>query len=146
MCDGTQKLGPKVQLAALVLHLSHESPLRSSGYLPAFERFRDDVVPGCDGLTTNDLRRLRLRGIELRYTLTMHLFDHGPATITDLVEALASQGFDGGKPAPKSVSDALRWELRRGRVRRLGRGRDGPGRMPRVACQQHGTTSQPVLP
>ncbi|MDI3314766.1 MAG: hypothetical protein QJR12_10975 [Mycobacterium sp.] len=79
----------------------------------------------------NDVRRLRLRGIELRYTLTMHLFDHGPATITNLVEALASQGFDVGQPAPKSVSDALRWEMRRGRVRRLGRGRYGPGRMPR---------------
>ncbi|MBS4728964.1 hypothetical protein MSM1_11695 [Mycobacterium sp. SM1] len=79
----------------------------------------------------NDVRRLRLRGIELRYTLTTHLFDYGPATITNLVEALASQGFDVAQPAPKSVSDAMRWEMRRGRVRRLGRGRYGPGRMPR---------------
>jgi hypothetical protein len=73
----------------------------------------------------------RLRGIELRYALTMQLFNQGPATITNLIEALASQGFDAGSPAPKSVSDALRWERRRGRVRRFGRGLYAPGSMPR---------------
>lgn len=77
----------------------------------------------------DDLRHLR--GIELRYVLTMHLFNQGRATITDLVEALAWHGFDVARPAPKSVSDALRWEMRRGRVRRLGRGVYGPGEMPR---------------
>jgi hypothetical protein len=30
-----------------------------------------------------------LRGIELRYVLTMHLFTQGRSTINDLVEALA---------------------------------------------------------
>ncbi|BBY07041.1 hypothetical protein [Mycobacterium noviomagense] len=77
----------------------------------------------------NGLRRLR--GIELRYVLTMHLFHHGRASISDLVEALTSQGFDVASPAPKSVSDALRWEVRRDRVYRLGRGQYGPGSMPR---------------
>jgi hypothetical protein len=77
----------------------------------------------------NDSRLLR--GIELRYALTHQLFIHGPAAITDLVEALAFQGFGIASPAPKSVSDALRWERGRGRVRRLGRGRYGPGWMPR---------------
>lgn len=72
-----------------------------------------------------------LRGIELRYVLTMHLFLHGRATITDLVEALAHHGFEVDTPAGKSVSDALRWERRRGRVRRLARGVYGPGQMPR---------------
>ncbi|KAA8957956.1 hypothetical protein [Mycobacterium sp.] len=72
-----------------------------------------------------------LRGIELRYVLTMHLFLHGPATITDLFAALDHHGFGVVSPSPKSVSDALRWERRRGRVRRLARGRYGPGRMPR---------------
>ncbi|MGH3552790.1 MAG: hypothetical protein ACRDT5_09365 [Mycobacterium sp.] len=75
---------------------------------------------------------LRLRGIELRYVLTMHLFSHGRATITELIAALAWHGFDVGSPAPKSVSDALRWERRRDRVRRLGRGVYGPGWMPRA--------------
>ena len=49
-----------------------------------------------------------LRGIELRYVLTLHLFDRGPATIADLVEMLTSLGFVvDGRPS-KSVSDALR--------------------------------------
>jgi hypothetical protein len=72
-----------------------------------------------------------LRGIELRYVLTMQLAVHGSATITELLNALAFHGFDVARPAPKSVSDALRWERRRGRVRRLGRGLYGPGQMPR---------------
>src|ERR1700692_3862029 len=72
-----------------------------------------------------------VRGIELRYMLTMHLVHNGRATITDLIGALTNQGFavDGGPP--KSVSDALRWEMRRGRVRRIRRGLYGPGSMPR---------------
>lgn len=72
-----------------------------------------------------------LRGIELRYVLTMHLCNHGRATIADLVEALGYHGFEVDRPACKSVSDALRWERRHGRVRRLARGVYGPGDMPR---------------
>ena len=72
-----------------------------------------------------------LRGIELRYVLTMHLAIHGRSSINDLVEALAFHGFGIDSPAGKSVSDALRWERRRGRVRRLARGVYGPGEMPR---------------
>jgi hypothetical protein len=55
--------------------------------VPAYERFRGDVVSTCDRPTMN-----KLRGIELRYVLTMHLAVHGRATIKDLVEALASTG------------------------------------------------------
>lgn len=75
---------------------------------------------------------LLLRGIELRYVLTLHLFNHGPGDITDLTEALAWHGFgtDGAR-ASKAISDALRWEMRYGRVHRLARGRYGPGWMPR---------------
>jgi hypothetical protein len=69
-----------------------------------------------------------LRGIELRYVLTMHLARHGRATIRELVDALAFHGFAAADPANKSVSDALRWECGRGRV---GRGVYGPGPMPR---------------
>jgi hypothetical protein len=72
-----------------------------------------------------------LRGIELRYVLTLHLFNQGRSTIKDLVEALAFHGFQVDSPAGKSVSDALRWERRHGRVRRLARGVYGPGQMPR---------------
>lgn len=72
-----------------------------------------------------------LRGIELRYVLTMHLSQHGPATITEMLDALAWHGFSVRGRASKAVSDALRWEIERGRVHRLGRGRYGPAYIPR---------------
>ncbi|MFL6088087.1 MAG: hypothetical protein ACJ74F_33985 [Mycobacterium sp.] len=74
---------------------------------------------------------LRVKGTELRYLLTTYLFDHGPATVAELVDALTYHGFGvGGRPS-KAVSDALRWEMTHGRVHRLGRGRYGPVSMPR---------------
>ena len=78
----------------------------------------------------HDLRRVR--GIELRYLLTMHLFQQGPATITEPVQMLASEGFDVSGRASKSVSDALRWQVGRGRVHRLGRARYGPAGLARA--------------
>jgi hypothetical protein len=72
-----------------------------------------------------------LKGIELRYLLAMQLAAHGPATVTEMIAALDRHGFCvRGRPS-KAVSDALRWEVGRGRVRRLGRARYGPGSMPR---------------
>ena len=72
-----------------------------------------------------------LQGIELRYALTMYLLQHGPTSVSELVDAMKWQGFDiGGRPS-KQVSDALRWERRRGRVRRLARGLYAPGYVPR---------------
>jgi hypothetical protein len=79
---------------------------------------------------TNNTKRC-LRGIELRYVLTIHLFNNGRATVAEMANALASQGFHVSGRASKSISDALRWERGYGRVRRLGRGRYGPGWMPR---------------
>jgi hypothetical protein len=50
-------------------------------------------------------------GTDPRYLLTAYLFDHGPATVDELVDALAYHGFRLlGRPS-KAVSDALRWEL-----------------------------------
>jgi hypothetical protein len=72
----------------------------------------------------------QLRGIELRYVLTLHLLQHGPATVTELIDLLGRHGFCvGGRPS-KAVSDALRWEIGRGRVRRLRRGLYGPAYIP----------------
>lgn len=72
-----------------------------------------------------------LKGIELRYVLAMQLAVHGPATIAELIDALKWHHFwVSGRPS-KAISDALRWEIERGRVCRLGRGRYGPGYMPR---------------
>jgi hypothetical protein len=78
----------------------------------------------------NDNKRC-LRGIELRYVLTAYLFHNGPATVAELAAALTAQGFCVSRRASKAISDALRWEQGYGRVRRRGRGRYGPGWMPR---------------
>jgi hypothetical protein len=48
-----------------------------------------------------------------------------------MIEALCWHGFCVRGRASKAVSDALRWEIGRGRVRRLGRGVYGPGYIPR---------------
>ncbi|MFP1151127.1 hypothetical protein ACK280_03180 [Mycobacterium sherrisii] len=74
---------------------------------------------------------LRLRGTELRYVLTWHLALHGTTTVQELIRALRYHNFDAGERVAKSISDALRWERRYGRVVRLARGRYGPGCMPR---------------
>jgi len=72
-----------------------------------------------------------LRGIELRYALTLYLAQHGTKTITELIDGLTYQGFAIAGDPPKSVSDALRWEQGHGRVLRLSRGTYGPLDMPR---------------
>lgn len=83
-------------------------------------------------MTDEPLRPPRLlRSIELRYVLTLYLFDHGPATVAELVWAVAAQGLCPRGRASKTISDVLRSERGIGRVRRLGRGRYGPGWMPR---------------
>ncbi|CAN5513253.1 hypothetical protein BH09ACT8_BH09ACT8_17240 [soil metagenome] len=61
-----------------------------------------------------------LRGIELRYALTEFLAQHGPTSITGLIDGLTWQGFVIHGDPPNSVSDGLRWERRHARVRRLG--------------------------
>jgi hypothetical protein len=75
---------------------------------------------------------LTVKGTDLRYLLTAYLFDHGPATVDELVDALAYHGFRTVGRASKSVSDAFRWEMAHGRVVRFGRGRYRPGSMPRA--------------
>ena len=78
-----------------------------------------------------DITPPQLQGRNLRYVLTMRLFDTGAQSVDDLVGTVQRGGFlIGGRPS-KTVSDALRWEIARGRVVRLGRGRYGPGAMPR---------------
>ncbi|MEY8014860.1 hypothetical protein [Mycobacterium servetii] len=74
---------------------------------------------------------MELRGIELRYVLTMHLAHNGRSTVAEMIDALARQGFRVHGRASKAVSDALRWEAERDRVRRLRRGLYGPGYIPR---------------
>ena len=81
-------------------------------------------------------RGVELRGVELRYVLTMYLFSFGPATVADLAGLLARHGFRVSGRTSKAISDALRWEREHGRVRRLGRGRYGPAAMPRSTADR----------
>lgn len=75
--------------------------------------------------------KLLLRGTNLRYVLTMQLRHNGPQSVSDLVDALADQGFTtSGRPS-KAISDALRWEVNHGRVYRVRHGRYRPAEMPR---------------
>lgn len=74
---------------------------------------------------------LILRGTELRYALTRLLQLIGPCSIPQLCAGLEDWGFAvEGRPS-KTVSDALRWERRRGRVYRRGRGLYSVGWAPR---------------
>jgi hypothetical protein len=75
---------------------------------------------------------LTVSGTDLRYLLTAYLFDHGPATVDELVDALAYHGFRPiGRPS-KAVSDALRWEMAHRRAIRIRRGHYGPQTMSRA--------------
>jgi hypothetical protein len=76
------------------------------------------------------IHKRQLRGVELRYAFTMYLFQHGPQTVADLIDALEFQSFDIPGRASKVVSDALRSEIAHGRVFRLKRGRGSLGRCP----------------
>lgn len=69
----------------------------------------------------------RVCGIELRYLLTLYLHRFGETTVSELVQMLDRKGFVTGGRTSKAVSDALRWEVRRGRVIRYDRGSYGPG-------------------
>lgn len=72
-----------------------------------------------------------LRGTELRYVLTRLIQLLGPVTIPQLLAQLGEWGFTvEGRPS-KTVSDALRWEIGRGRVYRCGRGTYRQGWAPR---------------
>ena len=83
----------------------------------------------CDSAVVGD--RYVLRGTDLRYTLTRLLRLMGQSSVTELVAALEAWNFSvPGRPT-KTVSDALRWEIRRDRVRRRGWGRYSAGGMPR---------------
>lgn len=81
---------------------------------------------------TRALMDTRVCGTELRYLLTSYLLETRTALrLRDLVRFCTQDGVTfAGRPS-KAVSDALRWEIGRGRVVRLGRGIYVLGDMPR---------------
>ena len=76
------------------------------------------ATPGLRGTPPRNIRGLRLREL-----LVLILVRHGgPMTVPALVAAVHAGGFGiQGRPG-KVVSDQLRYEVARGRVRRVGRG------------------------
>lgn len=73
-----------------------------------------------------------ISGIELRYLLTMTLVDcRRSMTVAELTAVLRRDGFAVRRRTSKTISDALRWEVRKGRVVRVGRASYAPGRLPR---------------
>ena len=96
-----------------------------------------------------------LRGLILRYFLTVTLVDSGrEVTVRELCEALAARGCATAGRTSKVISDALRWEVRRGRVQRTGRGRYAARRFPRQTlgwmrarlAEEWSGPAQPVRP
>ena len=84
------------------------------------------------------LRPHDLRGKNLRYSLLTLLWRHGPATIAELRARLESLGLVvGGRDPNKTISDVLCWELKKGRVRRLSRGRYAALRRPDTTTRRH---------
>jgi len=74
----------------------------------------------------------RLAGLDLRYAISLCLLDaQSPLRLPDVIARVEAFGFViPGRPS-KTVSDAMRWEVRKGRVVRLGRSLYKTGRMPR---------------
>lgn len=64
-----------------------------------------------------------LWGRSLRFVLVNEMMmAGGPVTVAELVDLVGEAGFPLRGRASKVISDALRWEVRRGRVVRLRRG------------------------
>ena len=63
-----------------------------------------------------------LRGRSLRYILLHELSQRSTMTVAEMVAVLVGQGFTFTDRPSKVISDALRWEVGPGRVRRLRRG------------------------
>lgn len=64
-----------------------------------------------------------VRGWELRWLLTITLRNHAePMTVAQMVTELERRGFAFDRRPSQAVSDALRAEIGKGRVRRVSRG------------------------
>lgn len=71
-----------------------------------------------------------LRGRELRHAALVVLKRWGPGSISQVIDTLSNAGFTvAGDHANKVVSDALRHEVRLGRLRRVGWGRYAVARL-----------------
>ena len=73
--------------------------------------------------TFTGISRPTLRGLELRSMVVVVLLESGrPMTLASLASRIGRAGFELGETPTKAIADALRWEVRRGRAVRVGRG------------------------
>ncbi len=74
----------------------------------------------------------RVGSEELRYLAVAELAERGRTmSPLELAAVLKERGFDLGSGGNKAVADALRWEVRKGRVTKPRRGRYRIGTMPK---------------
>ena len=74
----------------------------------------------------------RIYGRPLRYLACIALRKaRAPLSVAEIVRAIQADGWDLGDQPNKLVADALRWEVRKGRVVKVCRGLYRYGRMPR---------------
>lgn len=74
----------------------------------------------------------RASGVQLRYAICVCLLDaQVPLTLPEVVAGLEELGVPVPGRTSKTVSDALRWEVRKGRAVRLARSLYRAGSMPR---------------
>lgn len=66
--------------------------------------------------------RLPLAGRSLRFVLVDQIRRRGTTTVGEMVAALGEAGYNIAGRASKVISDALRWEMARGRISRVARG------------------------
>jgi hypothetical protein len=78
----------------------------------------------------------RLVGRDLRYQLTQLVVERGPMSVAAMVAAIDELGFRLEGRQSKVISDALRWEVARGRLVRIGRGRYRLGSVPRSTAHR----------
>lgn len=82
------------------------------------------------------LTGLPLYGRALRFVLVEQLEQHRRMTVAEMVSMITEHRFVLTGRASKVISDALRWEVARGRVVRLGRGLYAYGRPPRTTARR----------
>jgi hypothetical protein len=88
------------------------------------------------GYTHVDREDLVVWGRTLRFLLVDEIRNRGTMTVAEMVAFLADAGFELPGRASKVVSDALRWEIARGRVNRLRRGVYRYGRVPKSTARR----------
>jgi hypothetical protein len=116
---------------------THRHPNNTRGQMCRARSDKRHFVPG-DRVTPirKNLRmglrfKPKLTGKTLRWVVVLTLHDSDTAlTVAEIVERVQERFVNPGR-AGKAVSDSLRWEVRRGRVRLIQRGLYGAGLMPR---------------